>query len=264
MTNRLQALLKNYYPQALPMLHEHIWRPINLDFLRKWPTPQALRRATKTALDTFFHSHGSRSQKRREERFAIVGNLVPLTDDPDIIEPAAVEMKLIVDQIEVLNRAVHHYDREIEKLCSEHARYSFFRDLPDAGPALAPRLFAAFAQHAPHCENAARFAALCGMAPVTDQSGKSCRVYRRMRCDNFLRQTLHEWAKESWKHSSWARAFVRHHQKKNKSFHTIIRMLAVKWIRILIKCWHEGVPYNEEKYLQILRSRGCEYLTAAA
>ena len=45
-------------------------------------------------------------------------------------------------------------------------------------------------------QDASGLAALAGMAPVTEQSGKSHKVYRRMRCDHFLRQTFHEYA--SW------------------------------------------------------------------
>ena len=35
-----------------------------------------------------------------------------------------------------------------------------------------------------------------------------------------------------------------------------VRALAFKWIRILWKCWHDGVPYDEAKYLQRLREKG--------
>ena len=265
LTNRLQALLKTYYPQALTMLHEDIWRGMNIEFLRRWPSPKKLKLVRSSTLETFFHKHGSRSQKRLKQRMDVVRELIPLTDDPDIIEPAVMEMSLILDQIEVLNRAIQEYDLKIAQLCDKHASQAdFFRALPGAGPVLAPRLFAAFAQHAPHCNDAHRLAALCGIAPVTDKSGKTCRIYRRMRCDTFLCQTFFEWAGENWKHSTWAKAFVRYHQKKNKHFNTIIRALALKWIRILWKCWQDQTPYNEERYLQVLRSRGCEYLSANA
>ena len=86
---------------------------------------------------------------------------------------------------------------------------------------------------------------------------------RRLHCPNFLRQSFHEWAAESWKHSRWARAFVRYHQSREKSFHTIIRMLAYKWIKILTRAWHNRELYNEERYLQCLLQRGspiCKYL----
>jgi hypothetical protein len=167
-----------------------------------------------------------------------------------------------------LNRAVARYDATIEKLFAAFGHEAaLFRALPGAGPALAPRLFAAFALHADDCESAMDFAALSGMAPVTEQSGKMRRVYRRLRCDHFLRQTLHEWAKESWKHSRWAAAFVALHRAQGKRFHSVIRMLAVKWIRILWRCWKERHAYDESTYIKCLQQRGsplCQYLSAAA
>jgi len=143
---------------------------------------------------------------------------------------------------------------------------AIFRQMPGAGPTLAPRLFAAIALHADACADAMNLAALTGMAPVTDQSGKTRRVYRRLRCNHFLRQTLHEWAKESWKHSAWAKAFVTLHRAKGKGFHSIVRMLGVKWIRILWRCWKERRCYNEILYIECLRRRGsplCQYLPPA-
>mgnify|MGYP003653474357 CR=1 FL=1 len=80
LTNRLQATLKRYYPQALELLHEHLWRPINLAFLRCWPNPAKLRRATTAGLRRFYHQHGSRSQKRWESRLSIIQGMVALGD----------------------------------------------------------------------------------------------------------------------------------------------------------------------------------------
>jgi hypothetical protein len=48
------------------------------------------------------------------------------------------------------------------------------------------------------------------------------------------------------------------------TFHTIIRMLAYKWIKILTRAWHNHELYNEERYLQCLITRGspiCKYLS---
>jgi hypothetical protein len=51
---------------------------------------------------------------------------------------------------------------------------------------------------------------------------------------------------------------------REKSFHTIIRMLAYKWIKILTRAPHNRELYNEERYLQCLIHRGspiCKYLS---
>ena len=76
-----------------------------------------------------------------------------------------------------------------------------------------------------------------------------------MRCDHFLRQSFHEWAKESWKHSRWAKAYVLHKQEQGKPFHTIIRSLAVKWIRVLYILWQRKEAYDESRYIQNLIRR---------
>lgn len=200
-------------------------------------------------------------------RSGFVRELVPLCGDKAVLTDCELELAVLLDQIETLNQAVTRYDAAIAERFAEFGQdAALFRALPGAGPALAPRLFAAVALHADACASPMHFAALSGMAPVTEQSGKTRRVYRRLRCNHFLRQTLHEWAKESWKHSRWAAAFVALHRARGQSFHSIIRLLAVKWIRILWRCWHERCAYNEDAYITSLRQRGsplCQYLSAA-
>ena len=254
LTNQLQAALKRYFPQALELLHEDLWRPMNLEFLRKWPSAQKLRRVPRARLLAFYQKHGSRSAARWTERSALLDALVPLAEAGPADE---LEVSALVDQIEVLNASLRRHDQvSAELFAAEGAAAERIAAFPGAGPALAPRIYVAIAHHAPHCESAEALAAAVGVAPVTDQSGKMHKVYRRLRCDNHTRQSFVEWAKESWKHSAWAEAFVRQRREKGQGFHAIIRALAYKWVRILWKCWHDRTPYDETKYLKSLRQKG--------
>ncbi len=73
LTNRLQALLKQYFPQALDLCGEELWRPLATAFLLKWPTLQAVQKAKPATLKVFYHLQGSRSPTliaRRLERLA--------------------------------------------------------------------------------------------------------------------------------------------------------------------------------------------------
>lgn len=54
LTNRLQALLKQYFPQALELCGEDLWRPLATDFLLKWPTLQKVTKAKTGALLQFY------------------------------------------------------------------------------------------------------------------------------------------------------------------------------------------------------------------
>ena len=254
LTNQLQAALKRYFPQALELLHEHLWRTMNLEFLRKWPSAQKLQTVPLSRLRTFYHQHGSRSEARWTERTALIAKLVPLAEAGLSDE---LEVEALVDQIEVLNESIHRHDGAIaEVFAAEGEKAGRIAALLGAGPILAPRVYAAVEKHAPNCATPEGLAAAVGIAPVTDQSGKKERVYRRLRCDNHTRQAFIEWAKESAKYSVWAKAFVGQRQEKGQGFYAILRALAYKWIRILWKCWRDGVGYDEERYLEVLRKKG--------
>jgi transposase len=254
LTNRLQAVLKRYFPQALELLNEDMWRPMNLEFLRKWPTAKRLQKVPLSQLRKFFHKHNSRSETRWMERAQLISRMVPLVE---AAEPEELEIETLLNQIEVLNESIAKHDKVIaQSFEAEGETAQRVAQLPGAGPILAPRIYTALAIHAPNTPDSSALAAAVGIAPVTDQSGKKEKIYRRIRCDNHTRQTFVEWAKESWKHSSWAEAFVRQRQAKGHGFHSIIRALAYKWIRILWKCWQDGVAYDETKYLEQLRQKG--------
>jgi transposase len=253
LTNRLQAVLKRYYPQALILMHEDIWRPINLAFLRRWSSPQSLRKTKLNTLKTFFHEHGSRSAARWETRQSVIKKLIPLTPTEPISD--LLEVSVLVDQLEVLNAGINRYDQAVAELFLTQKDTSLIESLPGAGPTMSPRLYVAFARYADHCDQARDFACAVGVAPVTDQSGKMRKVYRRLRCDKHTRQTFVEWAKETIKHSAWARAYFEQRKAAGHGFQATLRALAYKWIRILWRCWKDRTVYNETQHLEKLRTK---------
>lgn len=44
LTNRLQAILKDYFPAALDLLSDDVYRPLNVALLRRWPCLSDLKR----------------------------------------------------------------------------------------------------------------------------------------------------------------------------------------------------------------------------
>ena len=107
-------------------------------------------------------------------------------------------------------------------------------------------------------------ARLSGIAPVIERSGQSRWIRWRYFCPKFLRQSFHEYAGESIKHSFWARAYYAEQKAKGKSHQASVRALAFKWIRIIYRCWQTRTVYNEVKYLESLRKKGSPLLSYAA
>jgi hypothetical protein len=63
-------------------------------------------------------------------------------------------------------------------------------------------------------------------------------------------------ANESRKASVWAKAFYQAQKQAGKSHQEAVRSLAFKWIRIIFRCWKDGVIDDESKDLEALRQKG--------
>src|SRR5438876_188720 len=113
LTNRLQALLKQYYPQALELCGEDLWRPLATAFLLKWPSLQALRRARPATLRQFYYRHGSRSAELVQRRLELVAGAVALTGDEALVDSYALRVQLVARQLQLLTPAVKRYDQQI-------------------------------------------------------------------------------------------------------------------------------------------------------
>jgi hypothetical protein len=57
------------------------------------------------------------------------------------------------------------------------------------------------------------------------------------------------------KKSRWARVYYDQARSAGKKHHPALRALAFKWQRILFRCWRDGLPYDEAKYIASLKKR---------
>jgi len=256
LTNRLKALLKQYFPQALELCGEDLWRPLATDFLLKWPTLQALKKLRAETLKSFFYLHGSRSQKLIDQRLEKIQEAVTLTDNTALLESYASRVKLVCKELQLVVLAIKNYDERIAEVFTDHPDRSIFESLPGAGAVLAPRLSASMGSRRERFADAASLQHYSGIAPVTKQSGGSRHVHRRYLCPKFLRQSFHEYAKESVLHCRWAAAYYKQQRDKGCQHHTAVRALAFKWQRIIWKCWQNRTVYREEIYEASLQKNG--------
>jgi len=258
LTNRLQGLLKTYFPQALDLCGEDLWRPLATAFLLKWPTLTAIQKARPQKVKEFYHLQGSRSQKLIEQRLERIEQAVAVTDEPAFNQTLALRVQLICRQLQDVGRTIQQFEEQIATTFQSHPDREIFASLPGAGPVLAPRLLAACGAERDRFGRASNLPCHTGIAPVTKQSGKSRHVHRRYLCPKFERQTFHEFAKESILWSRWAAAYYSQQRAKGSPHHTAVRALAFKWQRIIWRCWQSRTPYQEQIYEAALRKNGSE------
>ena len=259
LTNQLQAHLKAIFPQALQLVGQNLASPMATDFLKKWPALAAVQAASPTVLRQFYYGHNSRSEELIRQRLGLVKSAVALTCDPALLAAHSLGIQTLVAQLQALRPFIEQHDQQIAQLFAAHPDHAIFESLPGAGAVLAPRLLTALGTDRSRFPKAVAHSCYTGIAPVTEQSGKTQRwVHVRWSCPKFLRQSWHEFANSSRKFCPWARACYEHLRKKMEH-HQAIRKLAYIWQRIVWRMWQNHDTYDEVRYLSSLQTRGLEH-----
>ena len=261
--NQLRAALKGYYPQALELVGETLHSPLALDFLQRWPDLLSLKAARPSTIKTFYYHHNVRPPETVAERLQRIQASVALTTDETIVSVGCRAVARLIALLVVLQKHVKQDETLISQALAAHPEAALFRELPGAGPLLAPRLGVAFGTDRNRYPDADALQRYSGVAPVKEKSGGRVWVHWRWNAPRFLRQTLIEWSGQTVLYCDWARAYYEQQKKRGKRHWAILRSLAFIWVRILWKCWQTRTPYQEATYVAALRRRGSKLVTAA-
>jgi len=257
LTNELEQRLKESYMLAFELCGQDLWSESFLSLLEKFPSQRELQRASPKQLANYL------PKKRRlpddppdeellRKRIDFIRKAIPITNDSAVLEHGRLVVANLVIMIRSLNRSITECEEKIAELFEKHPDSALFSSFPGAGAALAPRLAAAYGTDRDKFQDAQDMQQLSGIAPVTRSSGKTKVVLMRWACPKFLKQTFHEFAGCSTKHSRWAKAYLAMRKAKGHPHQEIIRGLAFKWQRILFRCWKNHELYDEDRYIQTL------------
>lgn len=260
--NQLTSLLRGYYPQALELVGD-LNTQLALEFLNRWPDLISLKLAKPSTIQRFYYVHNLRRPELLEKRLQLIHDAVALTTEDARVSVAVLQLHCLLDQLRAFHKHLPVVEREIKNLFADHPEAFLFRDLPGAGPALAPRLCVAFGTIRAIYPNPSSLQKLAGLAPVREKSGQQVWTHWRWFAPVFMRQSFVEWAGQTVTYSAWARVYYQRMEAKGKSRHAILRALAFKWIRILWKCWQTGTPYDEARYLKQLLHRKSPHAVTA-
>jgi len=256
LSNQLTSTLKGYFPQALDWVGGNLSSALALDFLDRWPDLLALKAARPATLRKFFYAHNVRRPETIGQRVEAVAKARALTTDTAVIEVSVRVVRLLVGQLRALAKHIDQFDRAIKQAFAAHPEADLFRDLPGAGPVLAPRLLTLFGTDRSRYPRVDHLLKYSGVAPVKEKSGARQWIHWRWHAPRFIRQTLIEWAGQTVVFCGWARAYYQRQRKKGMGHWAVLRSLAFRWVRVLWRCWQDRIPYQEARYLAALRHRG--------
>jgi transposase len=250
--NRLQGVLRQYYPQATEWFAD--WTTATAwDFILTFPSPADLAAASTQKLVGFLRTHRIRVTPCWRERLAQRAHGPAWPADPVFADARADYALAAARVLRTLDAQLRRYRTRIRELFAAHPDAAVFASLPGAGAKLAPRLLAAIGNRRDRYDSARALQELSGTVPVTRQSGtRRKHVAFRRACRKDFRNTLHLFAFQSTLQSPWARAYYERRRAAGDNYALALRKLGAAWLKIIYRLWQSRTPYDERVHLASL------------
>lgn len=249
LVNQLQQGLAEYYPAVLEAFDD--WTvPAAWKFLERFPTPQALVAAGPRKIESFLHCHKLYRQNSHRRRMEALAKAGQWNISQAIARAKSLLVLSLVKMLAILDKQLHQYRAQIEKLFESHPDHDLFGSLPGAGPKMSARLLSEIGDDRTVFPDADSLRCYAGTAPVSYQSGQVHKVYLRRQCDKYLRCAIHLWADLSRRWCQWAQVYYSQLRKRGKSHAEAVRCLGHRWLKIIWKMWQTRTPYDGELHMR--------------
>ena len=245
--NQLTALLEDSWPGAA-VIFADIDSPIALGFLARYPTPASAAHLGEKRMAAFCSSHGYTGRRTAAELLERLRSAPAGTTDEAVTIGLADAVLALVTVLTALGAAIKNLDRSAAARLGEHPDGEIFTSLPRSGQISAAQMLAEWGDCRQAYEHPDSVAALAGVTPVTKESGKHRSVQFRWACNKRFRQAVTAFADNSRHASPWAAQIYHDAIAGGKDHSHATRILARAWIRVIYRCWLDGVPYDPAKH----------------
>ena len=246
-TNQLAALLDAHWPGARAIFAD-IESPIALEFLTRYPTAAHAQRLGEKRLTAFCVKHGYSGRRPAAELLHRLRQAPAGTTDDTLVEAVRDAVLALVTVLKALGAARKDLDRSVAAHLGEHPDGPIFTSLPRSGQVNAAQMLAEWGDSRVAYDGPDAVAALAGLTPVTNQSGKHKAVHFRWACNKRFRKAMTTFADNSRHASPWADQVYRQAIARGHDHPHAIRVLARAWTRVIYRCWLDGTPYNPVKH----------------
>lgn len=246
-TNQLAALLDAHWPGAKEIFAD-VESPIALAFLTRYPTAAHAQRLGEKRMRAFCVEHGYSGRRTAAELLARLRAAPAGTTDPRLTDAIRDAVLALVAVLTTLGTVRKDLDRSVVAHLGEHPDEKIFTSLPRSGQINAAQVLAEWGDSRQAYDGPDAVAALAGTCPVTTQSGKHRAVHFRWACNKRFRKALTCFADNSRHASPWAAKVYTDALARGHDHPHAVRVLARAWIRVIYRCWIDGVPYDPTRH----------------
>jgi transposase len=246
-TNQLTALLDAHWPGAKAIFAD-VESPIALEFLTRYPTAAHAARLGEKRLHSFCVKHGYSGRRTAAELLTRLRTAPAGVTDEALTDAVRDAVGALVAVLGALGAARRNLDRSVAAHLGEHPDAKIFTSLPRSGQINAAQVLAEWGDSRQAYEGPDAVAALAGMTPVTNQSGKHRAVHFRWADNKRFRVAISTFADNSRHASPWAAKIYTDAVARGHDHPHAVRVLARAWIRVIYRCWHDGVAYDPARH----------------
>ncbi len=242
--NQLRANLELAFPGGIGLFAKPD-SAITLSFLRRFPTAAKAAWLSPKRMAAWLHSVGYNGGIASEVLYARLVAAAPglIGSEGD----ARGEITLcLVTAVETMNAQIAVVEDLIADLFANHPDQHIFSSLPRSGTVRAANLLSEIGDCRERFPTDAALAGLAGACPSTRQSGKYERAVFRWSCNKKLRAAVMDFANGSRMADPWAADIYKRAIDRGCRHPHAIRILARAWLRIIWRCWQDGVAFDPE------------------
>lgn len=244
LANRLIYQLKQYYPAGITVFSRP-YNLIGLAFLERFPTPQAAKAATAQDLYDFLDEHRYSGKKRDAKVAELYHQLQGPAPQATVQAGLVTYVQFLIPLLRHLHLSRLSLGKEIRAVFPSHPDAAWWTLFPGSQELTAARLLAWVGDDRSRFPSAGVLQAIAGTAPITRASGKGRTVEFRYACSHPLRRAVDSLARQSVRHSAWARDYYYSQIARGHPIPRAYRALGNRWMSIIWKLWQTGEVYDE-------------------
>ena len=261
MRSSMSHQLWRYYPQLLE-LADDVGASWFLDLFEAVPTPEKAAGVREKTIARILKNH----RIRCFDAAHVLSELCKpaLAVAPGTIEAATARIRGLIERIRMINNQLKDAGQQLDRFCkqlSEPVAHADGETAPwqkteqrdaailDSLPGVARTVLATLLAEASDTLQRRDYhalRALCGSAPVTRRSGKSCMVMRRYACNRRLTYATYHWAQNAIQHDPTSRAKYDALRAKGHGHARALRSVVDRLLNIACAMLKSGTPFDRE------------------
>jgi transposase len=242
--NQLRANLELAFPGGIGLFTKPD-SPITLSFLRRFPTAEKAAWLSPKRMAGWLRSVGYNGGIGADVLYSRLVAAAPGLTGSEGDARGQITLCLVT-AVETLNAQIAVVEDLIADLFATHPDQHIFSSLPRSGTVRAASLLSEIGDCRERFPTDSALAGLAGACPSTRQSGKYERAVFRWSCNKKLRAAVMDFANGSRMADPWAADIYKRAIDRGCRHPHAIRILARAWLRIIWRCWQDGVAFNPD------------------